>query len=422
MKCKTLLAIFFYLCVAGRGFSQVPADDLDRNAKIRADMVAYNPSYWKLLAPRKQRLQELTKQVFEREAQGAKVTCSHQIAIETRWFIGYTADFPGMDRRLDDLKDSLAHPEREALAEQQDPKDGSWGGCYTQWWQRLDASYDMLQMYKAKGIKPKYRFMLLDHLNSPEKLRAYFASIAVADIAHTGRDNRKELNGAFVNLIRLITANEPDGYPWAPGMKQAILDITLNLYRNQKTGWWGQTYIHSNGKREYVDDLSMTFHVVQSLDDNVPLLDKLATTLFAVKNVDYPVGWYDHGIQSNHNNMDVVVLMRASWKAMTDEQRKQGADEIRRMLHWCLTESLQPDGSFYSSAGADDSVEEGEHFGVNFLARMGYFNKARRFWTNENFPEAEAHREKILAFIRAHQNTGAAGGSYYSSSLQELAQ
>lgn len=422
MKSKALLTILFCVCVAGRGFSLVPADDLDRNAKIRADMVAYNPNYWKLLAPRKHQLQELTERVFEREAHGGKVTCSHQIVIEARWYIGYTADFDGMDRRLNDLKESLAHPEREALAVQQDPKDGSWGGCYTEWWQRLDASYDMLQMYKVKGIKPKYRFTLLDHLNSPEKLRAYFASIAVSDIPHTGRDNRKELNGAFVNLLRLINAGEPDGYPWAPGMKETIRDLTMNVYRNQKTGWWGASYIHSNGKREYMDDLSVTFHIVLSLDDKVPLLDKLATTLFALKDADYPIGWYDHGVQSNHNNMDVVVLMRASWKAMTDAQRKQGADEIRRMLHWCLTESLQLDGSFRYSPGADDSVEEGEHFGVNFLARMGYFNKARRFWTTEDFPEAEANREKIVAFIRAHQNTGAAGGSYYSSSLQELAQ
>jgi len=200
------------------------------------------------------------------------------------------------------------------------------------------------------------------------------------------------------------------------------MDLTLNVYRNKNTGWWGESYLHSSGRREQVDDLSVTFHILQSVNQELPLLDKLATTLFAVKHIDYPVGWFDHGVQSNHNNMDVVVLMGKSWKAMTPEQRERGAAEIRNMLHWCLTESLQPDGSFRSTAGADDSIEEGEHFGVNFLARIGYFNKARRFWTDEDFPDAELHRQKITAFIQAHQASGAAGGSYYSSSLQEMQQ
>lgn len=89
------------------------------------------------------------------------------------------------------------------------------------------------------------------------------------------------------------------------------------------------------------------------------------------------------------------------------------------MLHWCLSESLQPDGSF-RSIGEDQSIEEDQHFGVAFLARIGYFDKSVRFWTKEDFPEAEANRQKIIAFIKAHQNSGATGGGYYSSAMQEL--
>ncbi len=164
----------------------------------------------------------------------------------------------------------------------------------------------------------------------------------------------------------------------------------------------------------------MTFHIVYALGGNVPHLDRLATTLFAVKELDYPVGWWDHGVQSNHNNMDVIVLMHASWKAMTDAQRRRGTEETRRMLHWCLTESLQSDGSFRFTPGSDDSIEESEHFGVAFLSRIGYFDKTNRFWTSKEFPEAEANRQRIIAFIKAHQSSGATGGAYYSSALQEL--
>ena len=417
MKIHKLLPIIALLCAVRPGSAQAPVDDLDRGA-IRADMVAFNPHYKELMAQRRLILTPLAKQVYEQEVQGRKVTCSFQILTETRWLLGYTADFAHIDRRLNDLKESLAHPENEGLAEQQDPKDGSWGGCYTAWWERLDASYDFLQMEKARGITPKYRFSLLDRINSPEKLKAYFASITTSDVAHTGLDNRKELNGAFVDLIRLVNAGDPSGYPWHPKLKQTLMDLTLNVYRNADTGWWGETYIH-DGKRQYIDDLSMTFHIVHALDGEVPLKDRLATTLFALKDVDYPVGWMDHGVQSNHNNMDVIVLMRDSWKSMTDAQRQQGADEIRRMLHWCLTESLQPDGSF-RNLGGDQSIEEDEHFGVAFLARIGYFDKSVRFWTKEDFPDAEANRQRIFAFIKAHQNTGATGGAYYSSAMQEL--
>jgi hypothetical protein len=117
----------------------------------------------------------------------------------------------------------------------------------------------------------------------------------------------------------------------------------MNVYRNQSTGWWGETYIR-NGQRDYVDDLSITFHIVQSLRGEVPLKDRLAATLFAVKDLDYPVGWHEHGVQTNHNNIDVIVLMRESWKSMTDAQRQLAVAEISRMLRWCLAESLQPDG------------------------------------------------------------------------------
>lgn len=418
MKIHALLPIVALLCTVRPGSAQAPVNDLHRNAEIRSDMAAFDPHYKELMAKRRLTLMRLEKRVYEQEAQDRKVICSHQILTETRWLMGYTADFKRIDQRLDDLKESLAHPEREALAEQEDPRDGSWGGCYTEWWERLDASYDFLQMEKARGIAPKYRFSLLDRINSPEKLKKYFAAIAISDIAHTGRDNRKELNAAFVDLIRLLNAGDPAGFPWHPQLKQTLLDLTLNTYRNVDTGWWGETYIH-NGKLEYIDDLSITFHIVHALDGAVPLKDRLATTLFAVKELDYPVGWREHGVPSNHNNMDVIVLMQASWKSMTNAQRQHTAEEIREMLHWCLTESLQPDGSFRGDFG-DDSIEEDEHFGVAFLARIGYFDKAKRFWTNEDFPEAETNRQRIIAFIKAHQSNGATGGAYYSSAMQEL--
>ncbi|SFS18854.1 hypothetical protein SAMN05421771_3582 [Granulicella pectinivorans] len=419
LKKQSLLIFLTILTLAGAGHAQTPIADLDHDAKIRADMVRFDPHYRELMTQRRKLLKPMAAEITAREAAGKKVECSHDIMIETRFLMGYTADFPAIDQHLESLKESLLHPELETHAEEESPQDGTWGGCFTIWWERLDASYDVLQMKKANGIQPKYRFSVLDRVNSPEKLKAYFDSITESDVAHTGIDKRKELNFAYVDLIRLIMADEPAGYLWAPGMKNTLLDLVLHKYRNQKTGWWGESYLHE-GKREQADDLSVTFHIVQSLNNDVPMKRELATTLFAVKDVDYPVGWYEHGVQTNHNNMDVIVLMGASWSAMTPEQQKRTKTEIASMLHWCLTESLQPDGSF-KGAGDADSIEEDEHFGANFLARIGYFNKTRRFWTDQDFPEAEANRKRIVGFIESHISTGAAGGAYYTSSLQEIA-
>jgi hypothetical protein len=93
------------------------------------------------------------------------------------------------------------------------------------------------------GIAPKYPFSILDRVNSPEKLEAYSASITTSDVAHTGIDHCKELNAAFVDLIRLIMAGDPTGYHWHPRLKNELLNLTLIQYRNQQTGWWGESYI-----------------------------------------------------------------------------------------------------------------------------------------------------------------------------------
>ena len=116
--------------------------------------------------------------------------------------------------------------------------------------------------------------------------------------------------------------------------------------------------------------------------------------------------------------MDVVALFKAGWPHASAEQKQAMTAEIEKMLHWCLTESLQADGSFKSHI-ADGSIEEGEYYATSFLARIGFFDKKERFWTGREFPEATAIREKILAYVRAHQTTGGSGGGYYESILKD---
>jgi hypothetical protein len=67
-----------------------------------------------------------------------------------------------------------------------------------------------------------------------------------------------------------------------------------------------------------------------------------------------------------------------------------------------------------------ESLEESSYFGTAFLARIGYFDRARRFWTDEDFPGAPEAKNHIARYIRAHLGSGGEGGSYYRDALAEL--
>jgi len=397
------------------GAAAIPAPDLYNATTVRREMIAYNPRYIFLMRQRLHALRELEQQALDRESHLQDVACSHRIVTEIRWLLGSTADTDRIDSRLNDLRASLAHPELEAKARERDPTDGSWGHCYEAWFFRLDGSYDGHFSNGERGGN----IPLLDAINSPERLTDYVKSISISDVAHTGINHRREMNEALSSLIRLILRDEPRGYPWHPQLKATLRDLLLNKLRNPQTGWWGERYVRG-GSTEFVDDLSMTFHIVSYLHGDVPDLDKVAATLLALKDLEYPIGWLEDRHYVNHHNMDVVVLFRYAWPFMNEAQKQEASAEIGKMLQWCLKESALPDGSFRRSTGGDDSVEEGEYFGVAFLARAGYFDPSRRFWTTQAFPDAGQLRHRLIDFIEQHKATGAAGGAYYESALKEL--
>jgi len=253
-------------------------------------------------------------------------------------------------------------------------------------------------------------------VNSPEKLTDYLTSVSVSDIPRTGVDHLGEFNLSFSNLMRLILRDRPHGYPWEPRLRATMRHLVYQ-FRNPETGWWGERYVR-DGHVVFVDDLSTTFHVITFLHGNVPDLPRVVDTTLAVKDLDFPVGWLWKGSYWNHNNMDVVALFKAGWPYASPSQKKAMTVEIDKMLQWCLTQSLQPDGSFKPHIG-DGSLEEGTCYGASFLGRIGYFDKTERFWTTREFPEAEAVRQKIIGYILSHRGSGGSGGSYYESALVE---
>jgi hypothetical protein len=414
----TLMALLAIRPLASAAM-QPPASDLDYRQRAKQEFVAYDPNYATSRAERIAKARALGKQVFASEAAGQPSECSHQILDEIVWYLGYTADFKAVDRRLRDLQNTLAHPAMEAKAAEQDPADGSWGACYTQWFFKLDGSFDHLRELREKKQRPKYKPRFLDRINSPEKLRAYLTSVSISDIAHSGVDNRRELNESLADLLRLVLDGVPRGYRLDRGLKPAMMKLIREDFRNPVTAWWGERYAR-DGKLQFVDDISITFHVVRYLKGDVTDLAKVGETALAVKDLEYHVGWLEDGQYTNHNNMDAVVLFKYSWPYVDPEQKLAMTAEIQKMLEWCLRESLQADGSFKLEADDQDSAEEQTYFGAAFLSRVGFFEKSECFWTTEDFSRAAEVKQRVRNYILLREKSGGAGGEYYRNALKLL--
>ncbi len=390
----------------------LPPADLDINLRKQQEFIAFDPHYQEEFAERLARTRALGKQIRTRETAVQNIELSHQIIFEVVWMLTQTADFKRLDQRLDDLQASLAHPEHEAEAEEQDPRDGSWGKGYTEWFLKLSASWD------HHGEKTKIPLRFLDRINSPEKLTNYLVPLSVSDIARTGVDHYREFNEALSCFTRMIPTDRPKGYVYHPQLKETFMELLLHRFRNPATGYWGESYVQ-DGHVRFVDDLSITFHTISYLKGNVTDLDKVVATTLAIKDLDFPVGWLYKGQYWNHNNMDVAAILQYGWPHASEAQKKAIVIEINKMLHWCLTESLQADGSF-KPMEADGSLEDGTYYGTSFLGRIGFFDKTKRFWTDQDFPETEEVRQRIIGFIEKHRKGGAMGGVQYEGALEEL--
>ena len=390
----------------------LPRVDYEINQRKEQQFVAFDPHYEEEKAERVARTRALGKQVIEREAAGQNVELSYQIVFEIIWRLTQTADFKRLDQRLDDLQASLAHPEHEAEAEEQDPVDGSWGRGYTEWFLKLSATWD------HHDEKTKIPLRFLDRINSPQKLTDYLTAMSVSDIARTGVDHYREFNEALSCFARMIPRDRPRRYAYDPKLKEAFMDLLLHRFRSPVTGYWGESYV-IDGHVQFIDDLSITFHTITYLKGNVSDLDKVVATTLAIKDLDFPVGWLYKGQYWNHNNLDVVGILQYSWPFASAAQKKALALELNKMIRWTVDESLQPDGSF-KRVEADGSMEYKTYFGTAFLARAGYFDKSKRFWTDQDFPEAEGVRQRIIGFIEKHRKSGAEGGKQYEDALEEL--
>jgi hypothetical protein len=130
------------------------------------------------------------------------------------------------------------------------------------------------------------------------------------------------------------------------------------------------------------------------LEGKIGYWPELIDTLFEIRDERYPNGWLDEDGMSNHNNYDVATLFQLGWSEMHADQRQRARAELDRLLDWCLKIAIAPNGRFLTRAKGE-SLAEGYYFAIAFLDTVGYFDQAKRFWTDRAFPGMPALRARL---------------------------
>lgn len=348
----------------------------------------------KLLNPE---LQPLVQELRRRQTAGQGMQYSMHIYREIRWRLNFTPDIAATRSRISDLKQSLSEPGEQRLASEQQPSDGSWGKGITVWYLRL--YYSVEDGLDTPDVQIKYPLTFLDRINTPETLVAQLNSALYDRFTQTGVFNREELDETFSAIARLLFKTRQVPYPFDPRLRGAVRDF-VERWQNPVTGCWGQWMIDREGRVWKMDDMAMTFHVVSDLKGQVDHLDLIAKRLLELDHADFPAGIRFNGHYENHLNWDAVKIFRLAWPHLDENSRQQARAEISGMLNWCLSKSYQPDGSFKVSE-LDDTVGDAYSYGVYFLREAGYFRREDRFWTDQDFPDAMAVRERIEAKLKS---------------------
>jgi len=340
-------------------------------------------------------LKPLVKELDRRQEAGENMQYSMHIYREIRWLLNFTPDVAATEKRIDDLRRSLTQPEMQKLATEQQASDGDYALGINVWYLKL---YYSVEDGLDNGAVPRYPLSFLDRINSPQKLTAQLDSDLYDHLPETGQFNREELDETFSALARLLFKMKPVGYAFDPGLRGA-LSAFVGRWQNGSSGCWGQWIVDRQGRVWKMDDVGITFHVVSDLGGNVQHLDLIAKRLLQLDGVNFPTGIRFQNHYENHLNWDAVKIFRYAWPNLDPASREQVRAEISGMLDWCLSESLQPDGSFKVS-DLDDTVGDAYDYGIYFLREVGYFQRQKRFWTDQEFPGAEAVRERIEAKLK----------------------
>lgn len=312
----------------------------------------------------------------KREWAGDDTSYARAALYELDYWVSNTADVDAVRAALTHLKAALDDPNPPSALTQD--ADGSFGPGTNVWFLKLDRSTD--QILAREWPWPR-KPMFLEYINDPVRMVTYLQDLCWSDIARCGRDNRKELNLAISVIARLVIKGGQAGYLSGPGFYPAFERFVID-WQDPATGFFGVTYItDDNGNTIRTRDLSLTFHMVRYVPHLVRWWPKLIDTLLAIKTGVYPEGWLDGGTSmSDHNNYDVAELFYRGWIQMLPRQRQAASASVDELIHWCLGGSVKEDGSLVCP-DKSDPIPDSFYYAAAFLDTIGYFDKAKRFWT-----------------------------------------
>lgn len=394
---------------------------LERIAQSFRQRDPYYDARWQPLDLRRRSLNKALQALLK---QGHPMECTLQHFYEAKWLINYTDDWARASAALDECEKSLQDVNQPRIPQ---ADDGSWGPCCHEWYRRLEPTIDALQEREA-ATDPLKPLAFMNFLQKPANVVGLLRALSISDIVATGRNLRDEQNALltalgqliFKDALRKLLVCRPElKFTVSPELEETFVDYLWSL-QQKRTGYWGPSYKFDDGIAT-VPDLSFTFHIVHYYMDNttrvVPNLDKIVATTLATKHEVYPNGWLDkEGKLSDHNNYDVVTLFDCGWKAASWKQRDVMRHEIQALLDWCLTHSLQDD-----HFGSEKTID-GYYYGVRFLDRIGFWDKAKRFWLSgdislpNGFLPPEKIRERLLQGFKTVDD----GSEYCETILQIL--
>lgn len=368
----------------------------------RADFDVFLPDYRAQKRKYHEKWDALKLELVAQERKGRSTHCSRQVLAEATWLVFQTAHFNEAKERLEYLRQMLKS-EMDPHDGSQLPADGSFGCCTKEWFLKLDNTTDELIALGMKWREPDHPVKLLVRINSSEKLTEYLDSVLIADVQKTGIDTRTELNHSSSALARHILWSGtfweiPTQIELDPGLRKAFLTYLDEKWQDPTTGFWGTWYRTKEGLVKTAD-LSMTFHLASYRNGKVDRWPEILRTTLAFKDHEYPYGWLEDGQMTNHHNYDVAALFRMGWPHADTGQKEVIQKEIRRMLEWCLAETLEKDGTF--KLGDESTLGGAYYSGVSFLNEVGYFSKDHRYWTEEEFPEAPEVRNRIQEKLKS---------------------
>lgn len=361
--------------------------------KALADLLS--PDAKLLFKKAKKAMTAAEKMLAMREWRGYDTSFARTALYELDYWVSSTGNVDAVNEALPRLQAAVNNPNPPSALEQ--GPDGSFAPGTSLFFLQLDRSTDQILGRQWPWPRPP---LFLQKINDPVRLVTYLQDLCWSDIARCGRDNRKELNLAISVIARLVMKGGVAGYLSGPGFYPAFERFVLD-WQDPATGFFGMNYVtDASGNTYRTRDLSLTFHMARYVPHLVRWWPKLIGTLLAMRKGRYPQGWLNEGrTMSDHNNYDVVELFHRGWNGMEPHQRAAASAAVDQLSAWCLGGSVRQDGSLVAP-DRSDPIPDSFYYAASFLDTVGFFDPAKRFWTQKALPDPGPIKNGMIALLK----------------------